>query len=129
MSPLSRMLSTVPCQTLTDTYLAYSAAFKLLPYKNLTSHQLCSKISDKNVVITIFRYVITIFHACYAISERNILRVRRETFFLRYSVYMHVCTLNLRYQYEQGTCHRSPPLGYPRIYRNWYRCWMRQTAL
>ena len=49
----------IPRQTLTDTYLGHSAMFKLLiPNKNLTSYQLCSKISDQNVAITIFQ-------ACY----------------------------------------------------------------
>ena len=45
----------VPCQTLTDIYLGCGAVFKLLlPYRNLTSHQFCSKISDQNVVMIIF---------------------------------------------------------------------------
>ena len=44
-----------PCsQTLADTYLSRGAVFKwLLPNENLTSHRLCSKISNQNVVITI----------------------------------------------------------------------------
>ena len=47
------------CQTLTDFNLGHCGVFKsLLPYENIASHRLCSKISDQSIVITIFQ-------ACY----------------------------------------------------------------